>query len=58
MVIKMRWVIVNYSVESKNETFFVSENEEKTKKKKSSFKKILKTGFALVTVIFNISKLL
>ena len=52
------WVIVNYTVKSKNETFYVSEKEEKNKKKKSRFKKILKTGFALVTVIFNISKLL
>jgi len=58
MVIKMRWVIVNYSVQSKNETFFVSENEERNRKKKSNFRKAAKILFPILSVIFNISKYL
>ena len=54
----MRWVIVNYSIESKNETFFVSEKEEKNKKKKSNFRKAAKILFPILSVIFNISKYL
>ena len=52
------WVIVNYSVKSKNETFYVTEREEKNKKKKNKLKKIAKTILPLLTVIFNLSKFL
>ena len=52
------WVLVNYSVKSKNETFFVSEHEEKHRKKKNKYKKVTKMLLPVLTVIFNLSKFL
>jgi len=52
------WVMVNYSVKSQSETFFVSEQEEKNRKTKSNFRKVTKMLLPVLTVIFNLSKFL
>ena len=52
----MDWVIVNYTVVGKNETFDVCESEEKNKKKKTF--NFFKHVFPVLSFIFTISKYL
>ena len=48
----MNWVLVNYTVVDKNETFDVCEQEEKNKKKKKhKLKKLLKYAIPLLRIL-------
>ena len=49
----MNWVLVNYTVIGKNETFDVSEQEEKNRKKTKPLKYILKKLYPLFLLIIN-----
>ncbi len=49
----MHWVLVNYSVKDKIETFYVNEEEERNKKTKSKFKKYV---FPIFSFIFAVIK--
>ncbi len=51
----MNWVIVNYTISSQDETFFVSEQEEKNRKT-HRLSRFLKKIVPVFSVIFAISK--
>lgn len=53
------WVIVNYSKKTEDETFFVSEEEEKNKKNDiNNVRKFLKHVFPVFSFIFTVVKYL